>query len=87
MNAALQTIAPAEHDRRRYIGGSDVAAVLGISPWRTPLQLWEAKTREDDHTEPVGRYSGRQWVDSADIAEDLALARDARAQAMAQAMP
>ncbi|MBS1834248.1 MAG: YqaJ viral recombinase family protein [Acidobacteria bacterium] len=45
MNAALAIIPAAEHDRRRYIGGSDVAAVLGISPWRTPLALWEAKTR------------------------------------------
>ncbi len=45
MSAVLATIPPEQHDRRRYIGGSDVAAVLGISPWRTPLQLWEAKTR------------------------------------------
>lgn len=30
-------------DRATYIGGSDVAAVLGISPWLTPLQLWERK--------------------------------------------
>lgn len=27
-------------DRRKYIGGSDVAAVLGISPWKTPLDLY-----------------------------------------------
>ena len=41
MNA--QVIPFEQHDRRRYIGGSDVAAVLGISPWRTPLALWEQK--------------------------------------------
>lgn len=34
------------HDRRRYIGGSDVAAVLGLSPWKTPLQLYEEKISE-----------------------------------------
>lgn len=44
MNAVLATTTQPQPDRRRFIGGSDVAAVLGISPWRTPLQLWEAKT-------------------------------------------
>ena len=26
------------------IGGSDIAALLGLSPWKTPLQLWMDKT-------------------------------------------
>lgn len=30
-------------DRRTFIGGSDIAAVLGISPWLTPVQLWAKK--------------------------------------------
>jgi putative phage-type endonuclease len=30
--------------RRSGIGGSDVSAVLGINPWKTPFQLWEDKT-------------------------------------------
>ena len=30
--------------RKPYIGGSDVASVLGLSPWRTPYQLWAEKT-------------------------------------------
>ena len=29
--------------RRLGLGGSDVPAVLGISPWRTPLQVWSEK--------------------------------------------
>lgn len=29
---------------RPSIGGSDAAAVLGISPWKTPLELWQEKT-------------------------------------------
>jgi putative phage-type endonuclease len=33
----------AGHDRAKFIGGSDIGAVLGISPWRTPLQLWQDK--------------------------------------------
>lgn len=31
-------------DRTKYLGGSDAAAVLGISPWRTPVELWQEKT-------------------------------------------
>ena len=31
-------------DRTGYIGGSDIAAVLGLSRWKTPLQLWAEKT-------------------------------------------
>lgn len=42
MDTALQTI-PADHDRSKFLGGSDIAAVLGISPWRTPLELWRDK--------------------------------------------
>lgn len=38
-------------DRRHFLGGSDVAAILGISPWKTPLDLYLEKTQpraEDD---------------------------------------
>ena len=31
-------------DRKEYIGGSDIAAVMGVSRWKTPLQLWAEKT-------------------------------------------
>lgn len=30
--------------RQKYIGGSDIAAILGISPWRTATDLWLDKT-------------------------------------------
>lgn len=38
-------------ERRRGIGGSDVAAVLGLNPYKTPLDLWEDKTgkAEESH--------------------------------------
>ena len=39
MNAPLQTMTSAP-DRTKYIGGSDVAAILGISPWKTTLDLY-----------------------------------------------
>lgn len=30
--------------RRGMLGGSDVAAALGLSPWQTPIELWAEKT-------------------------------------------
>lgn len=72
MSAQLRTIAQVDHDRRRYIGGSDVAAVLGISPWRTPLQLWEAKTAPalPQERPPTGpKLRGHRW--EAVVAEML----------------
>lgn len=35
--------------RREGVGGSDVAAIMGVSPWKTPAQLWMEKT---GRTEP-----------------------------------
>jgi putative phage-type endonuclease len=31
-------------ERRTGIGGSDAPAALGLSPWRSPFNLWEEKT-------------------------------------------
>lgn len=36
---------------RRGIGGSDIAAILGLSPWCTPLQLWLEKTGRSERTQ------------------------------------
>lgn len=33
-----------EQDRTTRLGGGDIAAVMGLSPWMTPLELWEYKT-------------------------------------------
>ena len=30
-------------DRTKFIGGSDAAAILGVSPWKTPVELWQDK--------------------------------------------
>ena len=37
-------------ERRQYIGGSDIAAVMGMSRWKTPLTLWLEKTGEIEST-------------------------------------
>ena len=38
MNVATQSVG--QIDRTKYLGGSDVAGILGISPWRTPLDVY-----------------------------------------------
>lgn len=35
-----------EMDRRTYIGGSDTAAILGVSPWKSKFALYQEKTGE-----------------------------------------
>lgn len=43
--------------RRSGIGGSDAAAVLGFSKWKTPLQLWHEKRGESTPvTSPAMRW-------------------------------
>lgn len=44
-----ETITPAERDawlkrRRHSVGASEASAALGISPWESPLSLWQRKT-------------------------------------------
>ena len=33
-----------KENRHLYIGGSDIAAIMGMSRWKTPLMLWAEKT-------------------------------------------
>lgn len=32
------------HDRSKHLGGGEIAAVMGISPWESPVELWKRKT-------------------------------------------
>lgn len=34
-------------ERRSYLGGSDAAAAIGLSPWKSPLQLYKEKIGEE----------------------------------------
>ena len=47
-------------EHRRRIGGSDAAAVMGLSPWKTNTELWEIKTGrekpEDISESPAVKY-------------------------------
>lgn len=40
----MTDIATIQHDRSKFLGGSDAAAVMGLSPWATPVELWLEKT-------------------------------------------
>lgn len=44
--------------RTKGVGGSDVAAIMGLSPWRTPMQVWAEKT---GRAEPED-LSGKPYV-------------------------
>lgn len=61
-----------ERDRKTFIGGSDAAAILGVSKWKTPLQLY---------LEKIGEY-----VDSPDEAKQQIFARGKRWEPVALEM-
>lgn len=39
-----------KEERQTYIGGSDIAAIMGQSRWKTPYTLWAEKTGKIDST-------------------------------------
>lgn len=41
-----QPTKPEKMNRKGFLGGSDIASILGISPWKTAYELWEEKTTE-----------------------------------------
>jgi putative phage-type endonuclease len=66
-------IAPEALDRRTYIGGSDIAACLGISPWRSPYELWADKTEGSQRRDSPALRRGIRWesVVAEMVVEDL----------------
>lgn len=51
-------------ERRKGLGGSDVAAMLGLSKYKTPYQLWLDKTgRETDDSSGEAAYWGNALED------------------------
>jgi putative phage-type endonuclease len=43
MSAVLQEVG-SDYVRQHFLGSSDIAGVLGISPWNTPVTVWQKKT-------------------------------------------
>lgn len=51
-------------DRRTGIGGSDIAAILGISPWSTPRDVWASKLGKiEEKAETPAMYWGNVLED------------------------
>lgn len=62
-------------DRQKFLGGSDVAAIFGVSPWRTPLNLYLDKIspRGEDTLDPAKKkFFARRKRQEPVIAEMLA---------------
>lgn len=57
MNAPITTTAS---DRSKWIGGSDISAILGISPYRTAVDLWldKIQPRGEDGGNAVAKRRG-----------------------------
>ena len=45
-------------ERTKGIGGSDVSTILGLNPYKTPLQLWEEKTGKSSGSPPTKPRTG-----------------------------
>ena len=52
-----------EVDRSTFLGGSDAAAILGISKWTTPLQVFHEKTRNPlfEKKDKAVFQRGKRW--------------------------
>ena len=48
--------------RRRGIGGSDVAAILGISPFRTARDLYDDKLNIASVADDAGNWVALEWT-------------------------
>lgn len=53
--------------RQKGIGGSDAAAILGMNPYKTNIQLWEEKTGQREPED----ISGKEFVEYGKNAEKL----------------
>lgn len=42
-------------DRSEFLGGTDIAAVMGLSPWATPVELWMQKTGRAPKEQPTAQ--------------------------------
>jgi putative phage-type endonuclease len=49
--------------RRKGLGGSDAAAVLGLNPWQTPYSVWANKTEQVEDSKPNMRMRCGQLLE------------------------
>lgn len=60
--------------RQQGIGGSDAAAAIGLSPWKTPLQLWREKLGIDQPKDLSGNAAVEQGIQMEPILRDFYIA-------------
>lgn len=48
-------------ERQQGLGGSDIAAALGLSPWKTPYELYMEKTTEDPLSLQTKMKTYQEW--------------------------
>lgn len=58
-------------ERKTYIGGSDAAAALGLSRWKTPLTLWAEKTGQLEPEDISGKLPVKLGNKMEQIVVDL----------------
>lgn len=54
MNARIEFL----ERRRSGIGGSDISAIVGLNPWKTPLQVWQSKVELQEDSTSEAAYWG-----------------------------
>ena len=54
-------------DRHLYIGGSDIGAIMGVSPFKTPFELWCEKTQKI----PMADLSKKDNVRMGEVLEEF----------------
>lgn len=60
-------------DRQTFIGGSDAPAILGVSPWATPFDVYEWKTAILDGAPRPPRAKSKQVLDRGKRLEPVVL--------------
>lgn len=60
-----------EVDRSQFIGGSDIAAILGLSRYQTPLGVWAEKTGQVDRIEGPKPMRMRVGTKMEDVIAEL----------------
>ena len=56
----LQVITPEQHRRDKYIGGSDIAGILNISPWKDAVDVWADKITPRVNDEQTANHRAKQ---------------------------
>jgi len=74
MNDLALPVHTVETDRRKFLGGSDVAAIFGVSPWQTPFDLFIRKltSEPEELTAEKRKFFARRKRQEPVVAEMLA---------------